>query len=141
MEKKRLLLTIVTPEKTVISDKPVDFVSIPAVGGEMGVLPGHASFVVQLKEGLLHYKEGPHRELFAVLNGFAEVHGDRVLLLAEAAELSKEVDEERARQAYQKAKASLTARSADLDLDEANAALRRAAVRLKIAEYRRKHKR
>lgn len=141
MEKKRLLLTIVTPEKTVVSDKPVDFVTIPAVGGEMGVLPGHASFVVQLREGMLHYKEGTHRELFAVLNGFAEVHRDRVLLLAEAAELAKEVDEERARQAYQKARESLTARSADLDLDEANAALRRAAVRLKVAEFKKRHKR
>lgn len=140
MEKKRLLLTIVTPEKTVVSDKPVDFVTIPALGGEMGVMPGHASFAVQLKEGVMHYKDGPHREVFAVLSGFAEIHRDKVLVLAEAAELSKEVNEERARQAYQKAKETLAIHGADLDLDEANAALRRAAVRLKVAEFRRKHK-
>ena len=140
MEKKRLLLTIVTPEKTVLSDKPVDAVTIPAFSGEMGVLPGHASFAVQLKEGVMHYREGHHREVFAVLSGFAEIHRDKVLVLAEAAELSKEVNEERARQAYQKAKESLAVRGADLDLDEANAALRRAAVRMKVAEFKRKHK-
>lgn len=140
MEKKRLLLTIVTPEKTVLSEKPVDAVTIPAFGGEMGVLPGHASFAVQLKEGVMHYRDGHHREIFAVLSGFAEVHCDKVLVLAEAAELSKEVNEERARQAYQKAKESLAIRGADLDLDEANAALRRAAVRMKVAEFKRKHK-
>ncbi|MDA8129963.1 MAG: ATP synthase F1 subunit epsilon [Elusimicrobia bacterium] len=140
MEKKRLLLTIVTPEKTVVSEKPVDFVTIPAVGGEMGILPEHASFVVQLQEGVLHYRDGQHTEVFAVLNGFAEVHKDRVLLLAEASELAKEVDEERARQAYRKAKESLSVRGADLDLEEAGAALRRAAVRLKVAEFRKKHK-
>ncbi|OGR43012.1 MAG: ATP synthase F1 subunit epsilon [Elusimicrobia bacterium GWA2_61_42] len=140
MEKKHLLLTIVTPEKTVLTDKPVEFVTIPAFGGEMGILPGHASFVVQLREGVMHYKEDHRKEVFSVLNGFAEVHKDKVLIMAEAAELGKEVNEERARQAYQKAKETLAMRGADLDLDAAQASLRRAAVRLKIAEIRRKHK-
>src|SRR3990167_8761007 len=113
MDKKQLLLTIVTPEKTVLSDKPVESVTIPAFGGEMGVLPGHASFVVQLMEGVLHYRDGHHKEIFAVLNGFAEIHKDKVLILAESAELAKEVDEERARQAHQKAKELLAIRDAD----------------------------
>ena len=140
MEKKQILLTIVTPEKTVLADKPVEDVTIPAFGGEMGILPGHASFVVQLKEGLLHYTEKHHKEVFSVLNGFAEINKDKVLIMAEAAELGKEINEERARQAYQKAKETLAMRGADMDLDEATAALRRAAVRLKIAEIRRRHK-
>jgi F-type H+-transporting ATPase subunit epsilon len=140
MEKKHLLLTIVTPEKTVLLDTPVESVTIPAFEGEMGVLPGHASFVVQLKEGLMHYKVGVHKEVFSVLNGFAEIHKDKVMVLAEAAELSKEVNEERARQAYQKAKQTLAMHGADLDLDEATAALRRAAIRMKLVEFRRKHK-
>lgn len=140
MEKKKLLLTILTPEKTVLCEKPVDSVTIPAAGGEMGVLPGHAPFVVQLGEGIMHYREGHHRELFAVLSGFAEIYRDKVVVLAEGAELAKEVNEERARQSLQKAKDTLAMRGADLDLDEANAALRRAAVRLKVAEYRKKHK-
>ena len=139
MENK-LLLTILTPEKAVLTDKPVDFVTIPAFGGEMGVLPGHASFAAQMKEGVLKYKEGHKAEFFSVLSGFAEVHRNKVLILAEAAELAKEVNEERARQAYQKAKEALAMRGADLALDEASAALRRAAVRLKVAEFRRKHK-
>ncbi|MDD2805323.1 MAG: ATP synthase F1 subunit epsilon [Elusimicrobiales bacterium] len=140
MEKKRLLLTIVTPEKTVLTDKPVDFVTIPAAGGEMGVLPGHAPQVAQLREGVMLYRDGHQKEVFAVLNGFAEIFRDRVLVLAEAAELAKEVSEERARQAYQQAKQALAMRGADMDLDEATASLRRAAVRMKVAEFRRKHK-
>ena len=135
MEKKRLLLTIVTPEKTVLSDKPVDFVTIPAAGSTP-ISPQ----VAQLREGMMHYRDGHHKEVFAVLNGFAEIYRDKVLVLAEAAELAKEVSEERARQALQKAKDTLAMRGADLDLDEANAALRRAAVRLKVAEFRKKHK-
>ena len=46
MDKKQLLLTIVTPEKTVLSDKPVESVTIPAFGGEMGCCRP-PSFVVQ----------------------------------------------------------------------------------------------
>ena len=140
MDKKRLLLTIVTPEKTILTDHPVDFVTTPAEGGEMGVLPGHAPQVAQLREGIMHYRDGHHKEVFAVLNGFAEIYRDRVLVLAEAAELAKEVSEERARQAYQQAKQTLAMRGADMDLDEATASLRRAAVRMKVAEFRRKHK-
>ena len=136
---RRLTLELVTPERPAFSGEG-DFVVLPAWEGEMGVLPGHASFVAQLKEGVMHYRDGVHREIFAVLSGFAEIHQDKVLVLAEAAELSKEVNEERARQAYQKAKETLAIHGADLDLDEANAALRRAAVRLKVAEFRRKHK-
>jgi F-type H+-transporting ATPase subunit epsilon len=140
MDKKRLLLTIVTPEKTVLTDKPVDFVTIPAADGEMGVLPGHAPQVAQLREGVMHYRDGHHKEVFAILSGFAEVYRDKVLVLAEAAELANEVSEERARQAYQKAKQALAMRGADMDLDEATASLRRAAVRMKVAEFRRRHK-
>lgn len=138
--KNRLLLTILTPEKAVLTDKPVDFVAIPAFGGEMGVLPGHAPFVVQLREGVLKYRDEHKREIFAVLNGFAEVNKNKVLILAEAAELSKEVDEERARQAYQKARETLVMRGKDMDLDSAQAALRRAVIRLKIVEFRKRHK-
>lgn len=134
------MLTVLTPEKAVLTDKPVDFVTIPAFGGEMGVLPGHAPFVVQLKEGVLKYKDGHKKEIFAVLNGFAEIWKNTVLVLAEAAEFAKEVDEERARQAYQKAKESLAMRGKDMDLDAAQAALRRAVTRLKIAEFRKKYK-
>ncbi|OGS08461.1 MAG: ATP synthase F1 subunit epsilon [Elusimicrobia bacterium RIFOXYA12_FULL_51_18] len=136
----KLLLTILTPEKAFITDKEVDFVSIPAFEGEMGILPGHISFVVQLKEGVLRYKDGHKKEIFAVLSGFAEVCGDKVLILAEEAELAKEIDEERARQAYQKAKDALAMRGKDMDLDAAQAALRRAVVRLKIAEFKKRYK-
>lgn len=121
-------------------NKEVDFVVIPALRGELGVLPGHISTVAQLKEGLLRYKAGKEHGEFAVLGGFAEINNNSVLVLAEAAELSVEIDEERARQAYRKAKDALNVKGDDLDLDSAQAALKRAAVRLKIAEYRRKNK-
>lgn len=139
-EKPVILLTVVTPEKTVLSEHPVDFVVLPAFGGELGVLPGHAPEVVQLKEGFLRYSSGKEKEVFSALSGFAEIYNNRVLVLAEAAELAKEIDEERAKQAWRKAKDAIALQGDQIDIDEAQASLKRAAVRLKLAEYRKKHK-
>ncbi|HAH31858.1 MAG TPA: ATP synthase F1 subunit epsilon [Elusimicrobia bacterium] len=136
--KSKLSLSIITPEKAVFADKEVSFVCLPAFEGELGVLPGHISTVVQLKEGLLHYKSGREHGEFSVMSGFAEINKNHVLVLAEAAELAKEIDEERARQAYRKAKDALNVKGDAIELDSALSALKRAAVRLKIAEYRRK---
>jgi len=88
--KNKLSLTILTPEKAVLTDKPVDCVTIPAVGGEMGVLPGHAPFVVQLSEGVLKFRDEHKHEVFGIFSGYAEIHKDKVLGLPEAAELAKE---------------------------------------------------
>jgi F-type H+-transporting ATPase subunit epsilon len=138
MKKKRLRLDIVTPEKPYLQDRGVDFVVLPAAGGEMGVLPGHAPFAVQLLPGVLRYRDGSLEETFAVMGGVAEVYRDKVSVFAEGAELASEVDEERARQAYAGAKTALASRSPDLDLEVAQASLKMAAARLKVAELQRK---
>lgn len=141
MSEKKLLLSIITPEKVLVENKMVDFIVLPAYEGEMGILPGHISFVVELKEGILRYKDMQNEETFAVMGGFTEVHKNKVLVFAEEGELAREIDEESARQAYQKAKDALAMKGADIDLDSAQASLRRAAARLKIAELRKsKHK-
>lgn len=137
---QKLLLTILTSERAFLEGKEVDSVTIPAFEGEMGILPGHVPYVVQLKEGVLTYQEGRRKEIFAVLNGFAEVNRDKVLVLAEGAELAREVDEEKARQEYQKAKDALAMRGKDMDLDAAQAALRRSIVLLKVADLKRRNK-
>jgi len=136
---KKLLLTILTPERAILEDQEVDCVTIPAFEGEMGILPGHISYVAQLREGVLHYRAGHKKEVFAILNGFAEINCDRVLILAEGAELAKEISEESARQAYQKAKDVLAMRGKDMDLDAAQASLRRAVLLMKVAGVKKRH--
>jgi F-type H+-transporting ATPase subunit epsilon len=138
MAEKKLLLSIITPERVLIENKEADFIVLPAYEGEMGILPGHISFIVELKEGILRYKDMQKEETFAVMGGFTEIYKNKVLVFAEAGELAKEINEERARQSYQKAKDALAMRGADIDLDSAQAALRRAAARLRIAELRKR---
>ena len=139
--KEKIILSIVTPEKVYLSGGKVDFVALPAFQGEMGILPGHISFIVQLKDGFLRYSWEDGEEMFAILGGFAQVDNNKVVVLAEGAELTKEIDEETARQEYQKAKDALLAKGADIDLDAANAVLRRSSLRIKALELKGKRKR
>jgi len=133
-----LLLNILTPGRTILAAERVDIVSLPAYHGEVGILPGHAPIVLQLKEGILRYRVGMRGEIFAILGGFAEIYRDKVTVLAEAAELAEEINEERARQSEMQAKEKLIGRAKDkdMDLEEATAALRRAGARLKAARLK-----
>jgi len=115
--------------------------TLPAAQGEMGILPGHISYVVQLKDGFLRYSSDGEEEMFAILGGFAQVDKNKVIVLAEGAELTKEIDEELTRQEYQKAKDDLSKKGAAIDLDAANASLRRSSLRIKALEFKNKLKR
>ena len=132
---RHLTLELVTPERPAFSAEG-DFVVLPAWEGEMGVLPGHAPFLVQLKPGEVRFDSGGETKLFAVSGGFAEIRGDRVALFAETAEMAESIDSERARQALERAKKDLQNKALDsLTLADAEAALRRAQVRLKVAQW------
>ena len=70
--------------------------------------------------------------------GFAEVTGERVIILAETAELPEEIDVARAQRAKQRAELRLSGKSPlgtpeDIDYTRAIAALARAVARLMTA--------
>ena len=133
MAEKRLTLELVTPEKVAWS-APADFVVLPAEEGEMGVLPGHQPFLVQLGPGEVRVTENDQVRRFAVSGGFAEVKDDRIALFAETAEDAEHIDAERARQALEKAKAKVVKAIDPMQLAEMEAAIRRAQVRLRVSK-------
>ncbi|MBI4376592.1 MAG: F0F1 ATP synthase subunit epsilon [Elusimicrobia bacterium] len=133
-----LTLEMVTPEKAAFQSQ-AEFVVLPAWEGEMGVLPEHAPFLVQLRPGEVRVTESGQVRRFAVSGGFAEIKNNKVALFAETAELAEQIDEERARQALEKAKAESVRKDLDsLTLAAAEAAMRRAQVRLMVSERRRR---
>ena len=138
MSEKKLRLQIITPQKPVL-DKQVDFVALPAYNGEMGVLPGHIQYVAKLNYGVLRYIDNGVEEDFAVLGGFAEIAKDTVSVFAEDAALAKEIDEEGARQKVAQAKASLSSKDPDIDMDLAEMELKRALLMLKVKNRGQKH--
>lgn len=132
MPGKKLTLNLITPEKQLIAEKPVDMVILPALLGEMGILPGHVKTVVQLGMGSLRYKADGAEEEFAALGGFAEVLNDVVTVFAESAALAGEIDEEKERQRIKALKESLSNKDADIDFELAEMEIKQAITRMKV---------
>ncbi|MBY6277221.1 F0F1 ATP synthase subunit epsilon [Symbiobacterium thermophilum] len=126
-------LTIITPERTVLRDAPADAVVVPVVDGSMGILKNHAPMVANLRIGVLRYKQDGVYKRAAVTGGFVEVSENRITVLADAAELAESIDVMRAMEAKRRAEARLRDRKANIDRTRAEAALRRAMVRLRAA--------
>jgi F-type H+-transporting ATPase subunit epsilon len=126
-------LTIVTPERPVVHES-VLAVSIPGKGGYLGILPGHAPLLSELKAGELSYTAHNAAHYVAVSWGFAEVLPDRVTILAQTSERAEEIDVERARRAKQRAEQRLGKPSeVEVNQERAQAALERAMARLEVA--------
>ena len=135
MSDKHLTLELVTPEKVAWS-APADFVVLPAADGEMGVLPGHMPFLVQLGAGEVRVTENDVVKRFAVSGGFAEIKDDVVSLFAETAEASDQINAERARQSLERAKIESTKPNQDpLLMAEIEASIRRAQIRLRVFRH------
>ena len=133
MAEKQLLLEVVTPDSLVLSTE-ADVVVCPGVEGQFGVLVGHIPFLSALDVGEMYYRKGGQTEYLAVAGGFAEVTGAKVTIVAEAAEKGREIDVERAKRAMERAEKRLASAKTELiDWTRAEAAMRRALVRAKVA--------
>src|SRR5208283_4209028 len=126
-------LDIVTPDRLVAHDA-VTAVTIPGKNGYLGILPGHAPLLTELASGRLAYTSGGAQHTLCVNWGFAEVLGDRVIVLAQSAERAEEIDVERAEKAKTRAEDRLKRfDDPQVDLVRARQALTRAMVRLETA--------
>jgi F-type H+-transporting ATPase subunit epsilon len=134
-----LSLTIVTAERTLLSEAGVDFVSAPGTKGRLGILPEHTPLLTTLEPGSLYYRRGGEELYFACSGGFLEVAENHVIVLADTAERADEIDEARAEEARQRAEELLSEKDqlSRAELIRAEISLRKAIVRLKVARYRR----
>jgi len=130
-----LHLEIVTQERRLYSDN-VDMVVAPGSEGELGILPHHAPLLTTLKEGELRVKKAGAEEYFTIGGGFMEVQPDHVIVLADVAERADEIDVARAEEARRRAEQLLKDRPAGTDIQQAIAALRRAQIRVTVAQKR-----
>jgi F-type H+-transporting ATPase subunit epsilon len=133
MEEKLFQLDIVTPRKIVFSDMVMS-VSAPGELGGFQVLIGHAPLLSSLVIGEIKITDKNGKtERYATTGGFFEVRDNKVILLAETAEKTSEIDINRAEASQKRAKDRLHKRETGTDLDRAEAALRRALNRLRVA--------
>ena len=132
-----LHLEIVTPERLVYSDD-VDAVVCPGIEGELGVLPHHTPLVTTLGYGELRIRKGGREDYYAIAGGFLQVRPDKVVVMAETADLASEIDLERAQEARREAERALegVAQTDAVDLAAARAQLQQALLRIRVAERR-----
>ncbi|MEW6162644.1 MAG: F0F1 ATP synthase subunit epsilon [Nitrospirota bacterium] len=128
---EKLKLEIVTPDGLKFSED-VDEVVASGSEGEFGVLPGHAPFLTTLKIGMVTYKKGNEVGYVFVNKGYAEVGPDKVVVLADSAELAEDIDVERAKAAMKRAEERLK-KTEEIDFARAESALERATTRIQIA--------
>ncbi|HKG47530.1 MAG TPA: F0F1 ATP synthase subunit epsilon [Pyrinomonadaceae bacterium] len=129
----KIQLEVVTPERRVLAE-PVDMVTVPGLGGELGILPGHTPLISQLQTGVLTYTQDGKSSPLHVSGGFVEVRDDHVSVLAEVAERPEEIDASRAKLSRDQLEKQINAWSGSEDeLAIAKTEFERSVVRMQLA--------
>jgi F-type H+-transporting ATPase subunit epsilon len=131
---EKIHLEIVTPEKQLFSGA-VDSVTVPSTTGYLGILPGHAPLLTELGIGEISYVIGDRTDFLFCSWGFGEVLPDRVVLLAQTAELASDIDEKRAEEAKSRAEKILASKDPGMDFQRAELSLMRAISRLNAVKH------
>jgi len=128
------MLEIVSPEELLFKNE-VQFVVVPELDGDLGVLRNHAPLIAALKIGILRYTDtdGAIKKM-AVSGGFMEVMANEARILAETAEPGSQIDVLRAKAAKERAESRLAAKAEDTNIARAQMALQRAITRIRAAE-------
>lgn len=124
---------ILEPDGPVFSGT-VTGIKLPGTEGSFEILFNHASLMSALEIGVITVKNDSKEDFYAVSNGFVEVHDNKVTVLVESAEHKDEIDLTRALESKRRAEERLGASRDTIDLARAEAALKRALNRIKLAQ-------
>lgn len=109
---KELILSVVTPERSIVNQVAVEAIVLPGEAGQLTLLPGHINFITTLTHGTFGYKVGDMWQIAFLSGGFTQVFDGKVTVLAETLEMSQELD----------------AAQAEMDLKEINDKLKNSKV-------------
>ncbi|WP_426116550.1 F0F1 ATP synthase subunit epsilon [Pseudomonas sp. DSP3-2-2] len=107
--------------------------------GDIGIAPGHAPLITDLKPGPIRLiKQGGAAEVFYISGGFLEVQPNMVKVLADTVQRADDLDEASAQAAVKAAEKALHEKGADFDYGSATARLAEAAAQLRTVQQIRK---
>lgn len=84
-------LVVVTPETTSIQTS-ASFVALPAIDGEMGIMPGHAPVIARLGFGEMRIETDGQPSRYYVDGGFAQITSEEVSVLTSRAIPVEKID-------------------------------------------------
>jgi len=127
----RLKLEIVTPDAKTYSDE-VEMVTLPGSEGEMGIYPQHVPLLTQIVPGEVVVRKDGRDYFLAIGEGFVEITGERVAILADMAIRAENIDEAKAEEARRRAEARLAEHIDDEEGAMVSAALAHSLAQLKV---------
>jgi len=126
-----LRLRIITPSAIKV-DEVVDMVIARCITGDIGFLPGHASFRVALDIGALRLVREQITRTIMVVGGIARMEDDVLTVFTSIAEWPEEIDLARANEERARVLRRLQSDADDVDIQRDQVLLRRALVRIEI---------
>jgi F-type H+-transporting ATPase subunit epsilon len=129
-------LEIATPEAMVYSED-VEMVTLPAVQGQIGILPQHVRLMTQMVPGEMIVRTRGHDEFMAVGEGLVEVTNTKISIATNMAIAADKIDEAAAEEARQRAADRLREKLSSEEVASVNASLARALAQLRVK--RRQH--
>jgi len=127
------LVEIVTPERVAYT-ATASMVNVVGVEGGLGIMADHIPMVSPLRIAPVTVKHDGKEDIIAVNGGFIEVRKDKVVILAESAELPQDINIERATAAKQRAEQRLHAKRDEIDYRRAELAMQRAMNRINVKQ-------
>ena len=107
--------------------------------GDIGIAPGHAPLITDLKPGPIRLiKQGGEAEVFYISGGFLEVQPNMVKVLADTVQRAADIDEAAAQEALKAAEKALHEQGAEFDYGSAAAHLAEVAAQLRTVQQLRK---
>lgn len=129
---------IVSAEKAIFSGL-VQMVVAHGSLGDLGIAPGHAPLLTDLKPGPVRVvTQDGDEQIYYVSGGFLEVQRSTVTVLADAAVRASDIDEAAAIEAREAAEAALANQAGEFDYGRAAAQLAEAAAQLRTLQGLRK---
>jgi F-type H+-transporting ATPase subunit epsilon len=132
---KEFALSVVAADRSVI-DTVATSVIAPGAMGYFGVMAGHEPMVIALKAGIIEYESADKsRHILAISGGFAEVNGERVMVLADSATFSHEVDVEFEKERLEKARRVMRGEDSSMTLQEATDVVEVSLAKLRAGKF------
>jgi F-type H+-transporting ATPase subunit epsilon len=133
-----LKVDVVNAEDTLYSGD-AEFVALPGIAGELGILPGHTPLITLIKPGLVRIRtQGKQEEEIFVAGGVLEIQPHHVIVLADVAIRSEDLDEAKAKEAMEKAQEAAKSLTNEIELAKVEAELSMLAEQLRIIQKLRK---
>lgn len=133
-------LKIVTPERLLFEGE-VTQVTLPSTLGEITILPHHIPLLSTLVAGEVSYLGEQTRGSVAIEGGFVEIVPHGLIVLADAAQMAREIDEAKVREAIERAEKALASTGVhDKNYEMLRALIERETSKLKVfRKYKEKH--